>query len=127
MSDPKYLLYKGFRIADESDIGINLMYLKFDTDNGTPQFKNEAKHPGISEDGYVLYYTSQCPFNAKYVPIIEALAKERNVPFRSIHIDSKQQAQMTPCPCTSYALFYNGEFVTNEVLSDKRFLKMLEG
>ena len=32
-----------------------------------------------NEKGYVLYYTSQCPFNAKYVPILERTAQENDI------------------------------------------------
>lgn len=88
LSDPQYLLHKGFKVADESDVDINLMYLPFDEKNNVPQFRDEARHPRVSEKGYVLYYTSQCPFTAKYVPIIEAVAKENNAAFKSIHIQS---------------------------------------
>ena len=126
LSDPKYLIHKGFKVADKSDAGINLMYLPFDESSVVPQFKNEAKHPAISEDGYVLYYTSQCPFNAKYVPILEQAAMEHHVPLKTIHIQSKEQAQMAPSPCTTYALFYNGKFVTNEQFSEKKFLNMIQ-
>ncbi len=50
-------------------------------------------NPMEDEAGYVLYYTSQCPFNAKYVPIVEQTAKENGIPFKAIHIESKEQAQ----------------------------------
>lgn len=126
LSDPKHLLYKGFKVADESDAGIQLWYLPFKENAGVPQFKECAKHPHIEEDGYVLYYTNQCPFNGKYVPIIEQVAKENNVPFRAIHIQTKEEAQSVSSPCSTYAMFYNGSFLTNEQLNDKRFLKMLQ-
>ena len=76
--------------------------------------------------GYVLYYTCQCPFNAKYVPIVEEVAKEKGVQFKAIHLQSKEQAQSAPTPITTYALFYNGKYLTNEQMNDKRFLKLLE-
>lgn len=126
LSDPKHLLYKGFKVADQSDAGINLMYLPFNEQSKIPQFKEVAKHPSIDEKGYVLYYTSQCPFNAKYVPIIEKTAMENDIPFKAVHITSKEQAQMVPSPCTSYAMFYDGNFLTNEQLNDKKFLKMIK-
>ncbi|MFR3497918.1 MAG: conjugal transfer protein TraF [Paraclostridium bifermentans] len=44
--------------------------------------------------GFVLYYTSQCPFNAKYVPIIENVSKEQNIEFKAIHIDTKKRRRM---------------------------------
>ena len=90
-----------------------------------PAFKESAKHPHIEEKGYVLYYTSQCPFNAKYVPIVEEVARENGVPFRAIHLQSKEEAQNVPTPVTTYALFYNGVYLTNEQMNDKRFLKLL--
>lgn len=126
LSDPKHLKYKGFQVADRSDVGVNLMYLPFDDQSEAPQFTSGARHPSIKETGYVLYYTSQCPFNAKYVPILQSVAAENSVPFKAIHIESKEQAQAAPSPCTTYALFYDGKFVTNEELSDKKFLKMIE-
>lgn len=126
LADPKYLVYKGFRVADESDCGINLMYLPFDENTPVPQFKEIAQQPHIDEEGYVLYYTNQCPFNAKYVPILEKVAKEHNIPFQAIHVAIKEQAQLVPSPCTSYALFYNGKWLTNEQQNDKKFLKLIE-
>lgn len=126
LSDPKYLAYKGFQVADESEAGIHLMYLPFDEKTAIPKFREAAKHPHIEDDGYVLYYTSQCPFNAKYVPILEKTAQENSIPFKAIHVESKEQAQSAPSPCTTYAMFYNGEFLTNEQFNDKKFLKMVQ-
>ena len=39
LSDPKHLAYKGFMVADESAVGINLMYLPFDEQAAAPCFK----------------------------------------------------------------------------------------
>lgn len=124
LADPKFLKHKGFTVCDEADNGIELWYLPFDFDTELPKFKDCAKHPYIDEDGYVLYYTSQCPFNAKYVPIVEQIAKEHNISFRAIHIENKEAAQNAPTPITTYALFFNGEYLTNEQMNDKRFLKL---
>lgn len=125
LADPEFLRYKGFSVCDEADNGIQLWYLPFAKDASLPAFKESAKHPHIEEKGYVLYYTSQCPFNAKYVPIVEEVARENGVPFRAIHLQSKEEAQNVPTPVTTYALFYNGVYLTNEQMNDKRFLKLL--
>ena len=74
-----------------------------------------------------MYYTSQCPFNAKYVPILEKTAKENDIPFRAIHIESREEAQSAPTPITNYALFRDGMYVTNEQMNDKKFMKMVNG
>ena len=124
--DPKFLKYKGFQVCDEADNGIQLWYLPFVENSTLPQFKECAKHPHTDEMGYVLYYTSQCPFNAKYVPVIEGIAKEKAIKFKAIHLLSKEEAQNAPTPITTYALFFDGNYVTNEQMNDKRFLKLLE-
>ena len=126
LADPKFLSYKGFSVCDEADNGIQLWYLPFDKSAEPPKFKECAKHPHTDENGFVLYYTNQCPFTAKYVPIIENLAKENGISFRSVHIDSRDAAQNAPSPTTTYALFLDGVYVTNEILSAKKFLKLIQ-
>ena len=125
LADPKYLKYKGFSVCDEADNGVKLWYLPFNPKEETPVFNECAKHPHVNEKGYVLYYTSQCPFNAKYVPIVEQTAKEHNIPFKAIHIEDKAQARNAPTPITTYALFYDGEYLTNEQMNENRFLKLV--
>ncbi len=61
LADPKFLAYKGFRVADISDCGINLMYLSIEPTAQMPKFRECAKHPAIEDNGFVLYYTDQCP------------------------------------------------------------------
>ena len=127
LADPKFLKHKGFRVSDEADNGIQLWYLPFDENADQPQFRECAKHPHIKEQGYVLYYTSQCPFNAKYVPVLEQTARENGIPFHAVHIKSREEAQNAPTPVTNYALFHDGEYITNEQMNDKKFLKLING
>ena len=126
LADPKYLRHKGFSVCDEADNGIQLWCLPLCPNATLPRFKECARHPHVDESGYVLFYTSQCPFNAKYVPIVEQTARELGIPFRAIHIQSRGQAQSAPTPITTYALFRDGVYLTNEQLNDKRFLKLVE-
>ena len=105
LSDAKYLAHKGFMVADTSSCGIMLMYLPFGSDTEPPQFKECAKYPTADCDGFGLYYTDQCPL-------------------KTIHIISREQAQNTPAPVTTYALFKDGEFLTQGIQSDKKFLKL---
>ncbi len=125
LADAKYLAYKGFKVADEADNGVQLLYLPIVAEAKAPKFKDCAKHPRVSESGFVLYYTYQCPFNAKYVPILERTAKEHGIEFKSILISEKAAAQSAPTPITTYALFYNGEYITNEQMNDTKFLKLV--
>ena len=88
--------------------------------------KDCAKHPHIDEDGYVLYYTNQCPFNAKYVPVLEETAKNNGIPFRAVKIESRNDSQNAPTPVTTYAMFCEGQYITNEQMNDKKFLKLAQ-
>ena len=125
LADPKYLAHKGFSACDEADNGVQLWVLPFSDTADLPRFKSCAKHPHADEKGFVLYYTHQCPFNAKYVPIVQKTAQEHGVPFRAIRLESKEEAQNAPTPVTTYALFADGEYLTNEQMNDKKFLRLL--
>lgn len=124
LSDPKYLAHKGFRLADSSDCGITLLYLTFDDSAEPPKFKECARHPQVNEDGFLLYYTDQCPFTYYWVPKVADAAKEHGIPLKIIRINDKQTAQNTPSPVTTYALFRDGKFVTHAIQSDKKFLAL---
>lgn len=125
LADPKFLKHKGFAVCDEADNGIQLWYLPFAAESEKPCFKDCARHPCVEDSGYVLFYTNQCPFNAKYVPVVEATAKKNGVPFRSVHLESKEEAQNAPTPITTYALFCDGKYLTNEQMNETRFQKLL--
>ena len=125
LADPKYLKHKGFDVCDESDNGIQLWYLPFEELAYKPHFRECARHPHIDEKGYVLFYTSQCPFNAKYVPVLEKTASEHGIPFKAVYLESLNDARNAPTPVTTYALFRNGKYVTNEQMNEARFLKLV--
>ena len=38
------------------------MYLPFKPSAQMPKFRECAKHPAIEDNGFVLYYTDQCPY-----------------------------------------------------------------
>ncbi len=126
LSDPKFLKYKGFEVCDEADNGIQLWHMPFDENGEKPRFRECARHPHIDAEGYVLYYTNQCPFNGKYVPLLEEYAKEKNVRFTAHRIDSKEEAQNAPTPVTTYALFREGVYLSNEQMNEARFEKLLK-
>lgn len=124
LADPKFLIHKGFAVADSSDCGIVLMYLPLVPNAAPPQFRACAKHPQAEGDGFVLYYTDQCPFTYYWVPRVQEAAQAHGIPLRVIHITSREAAQAVPAPVTTYALFRDGVFVTQGIQSDKRFLAL---
>ena len=74
--------------------------------------------------GFVLYYTDQCPFTCYWVPRIQEVAAEYNIPLKVIHINDKESAHNVSAPFTTYALFRDGRFLTQSIQSDKKFLAL---
>ena len=63
------------------------MYLPLAENARPPKFKDCAKHPKVEENGFVLYYTDQCPYTYYWVPKVQEVAKEhgsRSKPFTSL-------------------------------------------
>lgn len=126
LSDPKFLKYQGFTVGDTAEPFFELLYLPFKQPAITPKFKEWAKKGVIRQAGVVLYYSNQCPHVDKYVPLIEEAALKNGIEFYSFKLKTVQEAQQAPCPFTTYSMFINGKFETNEILTEKKFLKILE-
>ena len=125
LSDPKYMEYKGFKTADISDPYFELLYLPFEEGAEQPRFHSTVREHSALPKGFALYYTNQCPFTAKYVPVLEEMARARSVVFQAVHIQTREAAQSAPSPFTTFSLFYDGQLVTHEILSEKKFDKIL--
>ena len=104
---------------------MNCCILPFDEGAERPCVQDTVREHDAMPQGFVLYYTSQCPFTAKYVSVLERMAKERNAIFQSVHIQTREEAQNAPSPFTTFSLFYDGQLVTHEILSEKKFDKIL--
>lgn len=129
LSDKKYLAYRGFQKADEMEPYFELWYLPFKEDAAAPRFHKNTERLSDSpenRDGFVLYYTGQCPFTAKYAPVAEQCARKSGLKFHSVFIDTKEKAQNVPPLFTAYSLYYNGKFITHEILSEKKFYALAE-
>ena len=124
LADPKYLRCKGFSVADESETGIQLWYLPLAKDAAPPRFRDCAKRPQVTTSGFVLWYSDQCPFTYYWVPRLVKAAAEHEIPLQVVHIDSREAAQNAPSPVTNFSLFRDGRFVTHEILSEKKLLKL---
>jgi len=127
LSDPKYLKYKGFQVADRAEPYFELLYLSFDQNNNEkPRFKPCAKDGVIDQRGPVVYYSNQCPHTDKYAPLLLDAAKQNGIELQLIKLDSTEAARNAPTPFTTYSFFNNGRFVTNEILTEKKFLSYLK-
>lgn len=126
LSDPKHLKYKDFMLADTAQPYFELLYLPFSKDAPIPKFKACAKSGKIAEKSIVLYYSNGCPHTDKYVKLIKNHAKENNVDFTVHKIQTLEQAQASPTPFTIYSIYKDGEFITNEIMTIKKFDELIK-
>lgn len=127
LSDPKYLKYKGFMVSDTAKPYFELLYLPFEASAPKPEFLDCCKEGRLLEEGFVLYYSDQCPYSEKYSQLIAEAAKEEGTEVKLIKYTNKYQAQAAASPFTTYSLFYQGNFITNEIQSVPKFLKLMKG
>ncbi len=125
LSDPGYMKHKDFQTSDTAAPYFELMYLPFGKGTDKPCFRNTVHEHENMPKGFVLYYTNQCPFTAKYVPVLEAMAQSRGANLQVIQIQSREQAQNAASPFTTFSLFYDGGLAAHEILSEKKFDKIL--
>ncbi len=126
LSDPQFYKKSGFLIADTAEPYFELLYLPFEDGAQPPRFLELAKQVGNGAQGLTIYYTDHCPWNTKYIPLLKKIVQERGVAVSFRKLCSREEAQECPCPYVTYAIYYNGVFVTNEMMSDKKFIKFLD-
>lgn len=120
ISDGKYLKYKGFLVADTAPERYELLYLPFAPDAPAPKFRENAKRGRIDEQGMVVFYDDQCTYANTYALRIRETARQHGRELTLHKFETAEEAQQGPCPHATYSLYYNGEFVTNEILSEGR-------
>lgn len=126
LADKKFLLHKGFEVCDKAQPYFELLKLDFEDNETNVCFLPNAKEPKCQSAGLSVYYTNQCPFTAKYVPIYRDIAQSVGVPMNVFYTDSLQKAKNTPCAVTTFTLFADGKFLTNELVTGKKFAKLCE-
>lgn len=127
LSDPKYLKYKGFKVCDTASPYFELLYLPIKESASVPAFKDCCKNGFIDEKGFVLYYSDQCPYAEKYSLLIAEAAKKYGQTLHLIKYTTGFMAREAPSPFTIYSLFYDRNFITNEIQSEAKFIKLMEG
>lgn len=127
LSDKAYMLRHGYEICDTCPPYFELLVKRFDKDAPAPCFKYSAKQGMIEKNrGIDIFYTSQCPFTVPYTRMLEPVVNASDFPVRLHHIQTKEAAQSHICPVTTYNVFVNGEFYSNEILTHAKLEKLIE-
>lgn len=128
LSDKAYLLKNGFEVADTAQPYFELLVKRLKDDAVMPKFKETVRTPSITyRRGLTVLYTDQCPFVDYHVHNeLDIIGQEFNIPIQRIKLESKEQAQQSPAVFTTYSAFYNGDFLTHEILTKTKFSKLWE-
>jgi len=123
LADGSFLRHMGFILADRKDSYFDLMVLPFNKHEQLPCFSH---HPVPMSSGFVLYYTHQCPFAAVYAGQLKEAARKRQADFQMIQLANAQEAQHSPAVFSTFSLFYQGKFITHEIMSVNKFEKIMD-
>ena len=87
-----------------------------------PYFSENAKEMKISSKDLTIYYSLQCPYIPNCIEQVQEYCNRNNIPLNLIAVDTLEKAKNVPCIFNNWAVFYNGDFVTNHLLNET-FLK----
>lgn len=126
LSDKAFMLHNGYEVCDTCDPYFELMVKNFDQTAIMPSFKQSAKS-GMRDDvkGIDIFYTEQCPFTVPYIKLLDPIIQILDYPVRCHRIDTKEAAQNHFSPLTTYSLFVDGKFYTNEILTPDKLNKLI--
>ncbi|MGG1209201.1 YoaP domain-containing protein, partial [Brevibacillus formosus] len=101
-----------------------LVAWKWNEQAAMPSFK-KTETTSSKEKGVTIYYTAQCPFAVGILEELRKVAEAKGVPFHAYRLTTREAAQNAPVIWTTFGLFYQGEFITHEIMSANKFEKWL--
>ncbi len=126
LSEKNFYLALGYTVVDKAPPYFQLLAKSFTSNNSEPKFSASAQK-GLPEgtQGIDIFYTAQCPFCLPYIEILKPVISTTHLPVRLHHITTREEAQQHYCPITTYSVFINGHFYTQEILTAKKLLQLL--
>lgn len=109
----------GFELVDQAEPYFQLVALLWNKQATVPSFQKQV-HAVSDDEGISIYYTAQCPYATGIVEELRKIAEDKDVPFKAFKITTIEEAQRSPTIWTTFGLFYNGEFITHEIISPKQ-------
>ncbi|WP_029904257.1 GNAT family N-acetyltransferase [Prevotella sp. 10(H)] len=126
LSDKAFMLRQGYEVCDNCPPYFELLVKRFDNIAPLSRFKESAKK-GMGEGikGIDIFYTAQCPFTVPYTKLLEPVILESEYPVRLHHITTKEMAQAHVAPITTYTVFIDGKYYSNEILTPDKLKKLI--
>lgn len=127
LTDKKYYQKHGFETIDTAEPYFELLELKLKKDAKSPQFTKKAKlNRSEIVDGFSFIYANQCPFMEEYVGLLSKVCESKKKKSEIIKLTSYKEAQAKGSPFGTLGIYYNGDFITHELMTEKKFGDMIE-
>ena len=129
MSEKKFFVKQGFLLADSSPPYFELWYKPLVAGAPVPKIKPCAKKAECDvKEGLSVYYTNACPYTEYYVhEELKRVARTRGLKLQIKKLKTPEEAQNHFVPHTIYSLFYEGKFITQQILTEKQFDRFVKG
>ena len=125
LTDKGFFVKHGFQVCDTAAPYFELVYLPLKA-GPSPRFRASARSGTCPEDeGVSIYYTNMCPFAEFYVDEMLAVAESCGLPHRKIKFKTHNEVLNGPSPFGIFGAYYNGFFLTHEIMSRSKFEKTL--
>ncbi len=127
LTDKKFFIKFGFEVVDVLDPYFELLALKLKNNNLFPKFNKYVKTGNCpNKKGFTFIYANQCPFVEIYVNKLSDIVRNKGVQFNLIKLNSSIEAKEIGSPFGTYGLYYEGKFLTHELMAEAKFEKYIE-
>ena len=124
LSDQAFAEKYGFKTVDTTPDRYRLLSLSFD---GTkPHFAENAKRLEIEQQELTIYYSAQCPYIHQSVELVRKTCQELDATYTLIPVDTLEKAKALPCVFNNWAVFYQGKFMTVNLLDAAALKRLLK-
>jgi len=122
LTDKKFYTKHGFELIDTAAPYFELLELKFNKNAESPKFTDLAKKGECDNKiGFTFYFSNQCPFMEEYVYLLSEVLKSRNIEYQIHKLEDSKNAQQQGSPFGTLGIYYNGKFLTHELMAEKKF------
>lgn len=80
----------------------------------------------IKNKDLTIYYSCECPFIENCINEVKEFAKENKIKLNLEKVDTIEKAKNLPCVFNNWAIFYNGEYISNLLLNKNMVEKLFK-
>jgi hypothetical protein len=123
MAGSELFMKNDFKSVESAKPSFELMVKSF-KEGTKPKFMDYeaqlAKYNGLN-----LIYSNQCPWVARAIPELRAIAKRENLDLKVTELKTAEQAQNAPSIYAVFSLVLNGKLLADHYISARRFSNII--